>query len=258
MNPDSTNTEPEVSVITANYNCERFLAATIDSVLKQTFTNWEMIIVDDMSTDGSIDIIEGYCERDKRIKLVKSIKNEGPAEARNTAIRLARGRFLAFLDSDDQWEAEKLQKQISFMKEKDIALSYTEYKKVDEEGNIISKTITRPGFVDYKKMLNSNYIPCLTAVYDTQKLGKVYMPLLLKRQDYGLWLNILKSTKYAYAINEPLALYRVRKADSVSSSKLRSAIYHWKVLRDVEKIHFLKALYHFTQYAIIGYIKYKK
>jgi teichuronic acid biosynthesis glycosyltransferase TuaG len=248
---------PLVSVITANYNCERFIAATIESVQKQTLQDWEMIIVDDLSTDNSIDVINKYLS-DPRIKLIRLETNQGPAVARNTAITAANGRFMAFLDSDDQWTPEKLELQIPFMIEKDIALSYTEYRKVDEEGRIISGVIERPDRVNYQFMLNSNYIPCLTAIYDSSKLGKVYMPLILKRQDFGLWLDILKRVEFAYCIHKPLAYYRVRKNDSVSSNKVKSALYHWKILRDLEKVPTIKAAYHFIQYAFIGYIKFRK
>lgn len=248
---------PLVSVITANYNCEKFVSTTIESVQKQTMTNWEMIIVDDLSTDKSTDVIHQYLN-DPRIKLIRLEKNQGPAVARNIAISTAAGRFIAFLDSDDQWAPEKLELQIPFMIEKDIALSFTEYFKMDEKGLIISEVIERPDRVNYKTMLNSNYIPCLTAIYDSQKIGKVYMPLILKRQDYGLWLNILKLVEYAYAIHKPLAYYRVRTGDSVSSNKVVAAFYHWKILRDLENVPPLKAIYHFIQYAMIGYIKFKK
>ncbi|MDO9478185.1 MAG: glycosyltransferase family 2 protein [Pseudohongiella sp.] len=253
-----TSKRPEVTVVTANYNCEKFIASTMDSVLKQSFQNWEMIIVDDKSTDRSCEIIETYCEKDNRIQLVKLEDNVGPAEARNTAIRLAQGRFIAFLDSDDQWTPEKLEVQINFMKQGEFALTFTEYKKIDEDGQVISGIIERPRKVSYPKMLNSNYIPCLTAIYDSSILGKLYMPNILKRQDYGLWLAILKVVPYAYSINQPLAFYRVRKSDSVSSNKFKSAIYHWKILRELEKVNPIKATYHFIQYAVIGYIKFRK
>lgn len=250
--------KPEVSIITANYNCERFIEATIQSVLSQTFTNWEMIIVDDRSTDNGPDIIRRYCEQDSRIQLITLEKNSGPAVARNTAIERSQGRFIAFLDSDDQWTPGKLETQIAFMKKNNFALTYTEYVKVDETGEVISDVIKRPGKVNYQKMLNSNYIPCLTAVYDSAAVGKVYMPLILKRQDYGLWFRILKEIDYAHAIHEPLAYYRVRKTDSVSSNKFKSAVYHWKILREVEHVPFFKAMYHFAQYAVIGYVKFRK
>lgn len=249
---------PEISIITANFNCERYIESTIQSVLSQTLTNWEMIIVDDLSTDNGPEIIKNYCKDDSRIKLITLEKNSGPAVARNTAIEQATGRFIAFLDSDDQWAANKLEVQIAFMKENNFPLTYTEYVKVDEDGNTISDVISRPGKVNYQNMLNSNFIPCLTAIYDSAKLGKVYMPLILKRQDYGLWLRILKKIDYAYAIHKPLAFYRVRKNDSVSSNKVKSALYHWRILREVEHVPLFKAMYHFVQYAVIGYIKFKK
>lgn len=249
---------PEVTVITANYNCERFIAETIESVQKQSFTNWEMIIVDDKSTDKSISIIKKYSRADSRIKLIKLKTNSGPAVARNKAIQNSRGRFIAFLDSDDLWMPNKLEVQVATMKEEKLALSYTEYQKIDEEGKITSKTIKRPINVNYEKMLSSNYIPCLTAIYDSDILGKVYMPNILKRQDYGLWLKILKEIEHAQAINTPLAYYRVRKNDSVSSNKIKSAVYHWKILRELEKIPMHSAIWYFCNYAVLGYLKFRK
>lgn len=249
---------PEVSIITANFNCELYISETIKSALNQSHIDWEMIIVDDCSTDRSLEIIQYYCNLDERIQFIKLEKNSGPAVARNTAIEASRGRFIAFLDSDDKWTTDKLKIQISSMKENNWALSYTEYNKINEKGEIISNVISRPSKVDYKKMLNSNYIPCLTAVYDSANLGKCYMPLILKRQDYGLWLDILKKVDYAYAINSPLAYYRVRKNDSVSSNKFKSAVYHWKILRELEKISIFNSIRHFINYALIGYVKFRK
>lgn len=144
------------------------------------------------------------------------------------------------------------------MKDEGLSLTYTEYYKIDEEGRIISEKISRPSKVSYKKMLRSNFIPCLTAMYDTNYLGKVYMPDILMRQDYGLWLEILKKVDYAFAINEPLAYYRIRTRSSISSNKYRSALFHWKILREIEHISLPLSLAYFVSYAILGYIKFRK
>lgn len=244
-----------VSIITPSYNSAHFITKTIESVIEQTYQEWEIIIVDDCSTDNSIDIVKEYQTKDSRVKLIQLARNSGPAVARNKAIEEARGRYIAFLDSDDIWFSQKLEKQIPFMKEKDAVLSYTSYQKIEEDGTPRG-TVKVPVSVNYKKMLNSNYIPCSTAVLDSYKLGKVLMPNILKRQDYGLWLKILKMGHIAYGINEPLAYYRVRRC-SVSSNKLIAAKYQWKVYREVEKLDIFNSAYHFMKYAYIGLRKYR-
>lgn len=245
-----------VSIITPSYNSLDFVSMTIDSVLNQTYQNWEMIIVDDVSSDNSCETIEAYSKKDSRIKLIRLEINSGPAIARNRALKEAKGRYMAFLDSDDLWHPDKLSKQISFMKEKGIALSYTGYYRIEEESEETIDQIPVPNKVDYSELLKQNIIGCLTAMYDTQKLGKVYMPTILKRQDFALWLNILKKIPYAYGIDEPLAYYRVRKT-SVSSNKLIASKYNWKLYREIEKLPLYKAIYYFGWYTYKSILKYK-
>ena len=245
-----------VSIITPSYNSLDFVSMTIDSVLNQTYQNWEMIIVDDVSSDNSCETIEAYSKKDSRIKLIRLEINSGPAIARNRALKEAKGRYMAFLDSDDLWHPDKLSKQISFMKEKGIALSYTGYYRIEEESEETIDQIPVPNKVDYSELLKQNIIGCLTAMYDTQKLGKVYMPTILKRQDFALWLNILKKIPYAYGIDEPLAYYRVRKT-SVSSNKLIASKYNWKLYREIEKLPLYKAIYYFGWYTYKSFLKYK-
>ncbi len=244
-----------VSVITPAYNVSRFVSKTIKSVLNQTYQNWEMIIIDDVSTDNSVNIVEKYVKRDNRFRLIKLEKNSGPAIARNIGIKEAKGRYIAFLDADDLWLPEKLEKQLKFMNEYDLAFTYLSYKLIDEEGNDLGEFITKEK-ITYKSMLKTCSVGCLTAIYDTQKLGKVYMPNILKRQDYGLWLKILKQIGSTRGILEPLAIYRIRK-NSISSNKLIAAKYQWKIYREVEKLPFLKSTYYFMWYAYYGFKKYK-
>jgi len=246
-----------VSIIMPNYNSVQFIEETIISVFAQTYKNWELVLVDDCSTDSSVKIIESLMAEDKRIKLIKLRENSGPAIARNHAIQEAQGRYLAFLDSDDLWHPKKLSKQIAFMKEQDIALSYTGYCCIEEDSGQSIDEIYAPQKVDYNELLKQNIIGCLTAIYDTKKLGKVYMPNIDKRQDFGLWLNILKKIPYAYGINEPLAYYRVRSA-SVSSNKILASKYNWKLYREVEKLPLHKAIYYFGWYTYKSILKYKK
>ncbi len=236
--------QEKVSIITPLYNSGKFVSETIESVLVQTYTNWEMLIVDDCSSDDGAEIVKKYCEKDSRIKYIKLEKNSGAAVARNKAIKLAQGDYIAFLDSDDLWKKEKLEKQIKFMKEKDCAFSFTEYETIDEEGNknnILIKVPNSP--IGYRRYLLTTPIGCLTAMYDVKKIGKFYMPLIRKRQDAGLWLKILKKGVKAYPIKENLAEYRIVK-NSISSNKVNLIKHQWKLYREVEKLFLLEGLFY--------------
>jgi len=235
--------ESLVSIITPLYNSEKFISETIESVLSQKYNNWEMIIVDDCSTDGGVEIVKDYKRNDERIKLIQLDKNSGAAIARNKAIEYAKGRFIAFLDSDDLWHPNKLKKQIDFMIINDYEFTYTGYQKITEKGQILDKYVSVKKKLSYKKALYSNYIGCLTVVYDRKKLGKIYMPLIKKRQDYALWLKILKIIKFGYGLDENLAYYRLRD-NSMSSNKINLIKYHWKLYRDIEELSVLKSLYY--------------
>lgn len=217
---------------------------TIESVLSQTYKNWEMLIVDDASPDNSNEIIARFMQSDNRIKLFKLEINSGPAIARNKAIGEAKGRYIAFLDADDVWFPEKLEKQIDFMKEKKLFFTYSSYLVIDEEDKFIGKRIALES-ITYNNMLCSNKIGCLTAIYDSFQLGKIYMPNILKRQDYGLWLKILKKTGPIQGILDPLAIYRIRK-NSVSSNKLTLIKYHYLLFRQHEKLPMVQSLYYLS------------
>lgn len=246
-----------VSIIMPNYNSASFIEKSIGSVLSQSYENWELILADDCSSDDSIKVIEALIADDKRIKLIQLTENSGPAIARNCAIEEAKGRYIAFLDSDDLWTPDKLSRQLSFMQEHDVALSYTGYYRIEEESGEIIDQIKVPQKVNYGELLKQNIIGCLTAIYDTEKIGKVYMPDILKRQDFGLWLKILKKIPYAYGLDEPLAYYRVR-ATSVSSNKMLASKYNWRLYRKVEKLPIHKAIYYFGWYTYKSILKYKK
>jgi glycosyltransferase involved in cell wall biosynthesis len=182
-----------VSIITPMYNSENFIDATIQSVQSQTYQDWEMIIVDDASTDRSIEIVKKIMSNEPRLQLKQIAYNLGPAHARNNGIKLAKGRFLAFLDSDDLWHEEKLYKQLKFMKKNHYAFTYTGFEKINEEGKVLGAIIPYKEEVCYYDLLKSNHIGCLTAMIDLKILGyKIYMPDIKKRQDQGLWLKILK------------------------------------------------------------------
>lgn len=244
-----------VSIITPAYNAERFISETIKSVLAQTYTQWEMIIVDDNSNDSTVEIIKKYMQQDKRIKLIELTKQHGPAVARNKAIKTAQSRYIAFLDADDLWVPKKLEKQLEFMKVNDLSFSYASYYLIDEEGNQRGSFQTKE-IITYGSMLKTCSIGCLTAIYDTSKLGKIYMKNIPKGQDYTLWLEIIKRIKTTKGLLEPLGYYRVLN-QSVSSNKLNAAKAQWNIYRKVEKLNLIKSIYYFIHYTYHGVIKYR-
>lgn len=242
-----------VSIITPIYNGEKFIEETIISVKKQTYTNWEMIIVDDCSKDNSEKIIKKLAESDERIKYFRLDKNSGVANARNTALKISKGRFAAFLDADDLWLPEKLEKQIDFMLEHNIEISFASYELIDEKGIKKNKVIRVPEKINYEKLLKENVIGCLTVVIDKSKVNFFEMPNI-RHEDYITWLSLLKKGYKAYGIYEVLALYR--KLDtSVSSNKLKSAKWRWDIYRNVEKLSLTQSLYYFLHYSIKGILK---
>jgi len=244
-----------VSIIMPSYKSERFIAQAIESVISQTYTNWEMIIVDDKSPDNANVIIKSYIEKDKRIQLIELEQNSGPAVARNKAILESKGRYIAFLDSDDMWIATKLEKQILWMQTKKCALSYTSYFIIDESGKEQGVFITKEQ-VSYWDLLKTNSIGCLTVIYDTDTLGKVLMPNIIKKQDYALWLKILKQIDNGYGMLEPLAYYRIVE-NSVSRNKFAGLKYLWNIYRDLERLNIFQTLYYFASYIYYGVRKYK-
>lgn len=232
-----------VSIITPSYNSANYIKDTIESVIRQTYPHWELLITDDCSTDNSVDIITSYAANDSRVKLLKTEKNSGAGICRNKSIENAQGRFIAFCDSDDCWFPQKLEKQLEFMKLKDCALSYSSYMVMDESKTIIGVSVCM-SVISYKSMIREDGIGCLTAIYDVEKIGKMYFPSVRKRQDWGLWLEILSQCKVAYGIKEPLAYYRVRK-DSISRNKWALIKYNISIYRTVLGYSYLKALFFF-------------
>lgn len=248
------NTQPLVSVIMPSYNSEGTIAESIKSVISQTYTNWEIIVVDDKSTDGTWTILKRFSEQYPNIHIFQNDMNRGAGASRNLAIEKAQGRFIAFLDSDDLWTEDKLSEQIAFMLNNNYALTYTHYSRFNSEEEI--SVVTAPDSTTYKKLLYSNVIGCLTAVYDAQTLGKRYMPLIRKRQDMGLWLDILKDTPAAYCLKEPLAYYRV--GVGMSANKIKILSYQWRFYRDVAKLNFFRAIFTFSVYALKGFSKHRQ
>ena len=245
-----------VSIITPMYNSEKFIDLTIQSVQSQTYQNWEMIIVDDASTDRSIEIVKKIMSNEPRLQLKQLADNLGPAHTRNNGIKIAKGQFLAFLDSDDLWHKDKLEKQIKFMQKNEYAFTFTSYEKIDEKGNKIGNILPFKGQVTYHDLLKSNHIGCLTAMIDLKILGyKMYMPDIKKRQDQGLWLEILKKIDKAYCLYEILGQYRIRQG-SVSINKLNNVKYQWKLYRSIERMNTLQSLYYMAFYSYYGLRKY--
>lgn len=246
------DSHPLVSVITPLYNSEDYIAETIESVINQEYTHWEMIIVDDCSTDGSAAIVERYARQDSRVKYYRLDKNYGaPYAARNLATEKASGRFIAFLDSDDLWSPEKLRIQVGFMLRHGYAISFTAYRKIYEMDESREKTITVREVVDYKQMLKTNHIGCLTAMYDTSKTGKLLQPGPQFHEDYIMWLQTLKKGFKAYGINQVLATYRVHRK-SISTNKFKMAVVTWNIYRKNMKLNLLNAIWYFLHYSING------
>lgn len=244
-----------VSIVTPSYNCSSFISGTILSVIRQTFTDWEMVIVDDCSTDNSVEVIQSFIEQDSRIRLIQLSINSGTAVARNVAIESAQGRYIAFLDSDDCWLPEKLEKQLAFMKRESIPFSFSAYEKINEVGDIIG-SVGVPDRVSYQALLKTCVIGCLTVIYDTEYFGKVEMPLIRKRQDFGLWLKLLKKVDYAYGFPNPLAQYRVHSG-SISANKFNTVLYTWRLYRDIEKLSLMSACYYYSHYIVRGFLRTK-
>ena len=240
--------QPLVSVIMPCYNMEKYIAATIHSVQQQTYPYWELLIVDDASTDGTDDIVKSHQIQDDRIHFVVKPKHSGIADTRNQCISMAKGRFLAFLDADDLWHPEKLEQQLQFMTERNIGFSYSSYDCVDEEGKPLEKMVKSAGNLDYDAYLHNTIIGCSTVMIDTTIIGNVFVPNFRTSEDTATWLNILKKGFLAYAIEQPLTSYRIRQ-HSASSNKLKASSDLWRVYRKNEKLPLFKAVACFSSYA---------
>ena len=233
---------PLISVITPVHNAEAFIQESIESVIKQTYTNWELLLVDDNSTDASFSILEKFAAQDKRIHVFRFNKNKGAGIARNTAIEAANGAYIAFLDADDLWKPRKLKVQIDFMLKNKISVSYSSYQLIKEHGERLPIIIESLPFLSYEKLLKSNYIGNLTGMYSVAELGKIYAPEMRKRQDWALWLNAVQKAGTAFGITDCLAYYRVRK-DSVSGNKFSMLSHNFRIYKNELKYNKIKSLY---------------
>lgn len=236
-----TRLEGLVSIIMPAYNCGDFISITLDSVIAQTYQDWEVIIVDDCSTDNTEEVVNSYKSKDPRIKYYKLDKNSGAAVARNAAVDFAEGQYMAFLDSDDVWYPEKLYKQIGYMKQNKYNFTCTSYTKIDENGNFLNRTIKAKHMSNYDVLLKRNPGNS-TVIYNAQALGKFKIPNIKKRNDYVMWLQVIKSTKVLYGIEEVLGSHRIR-IGSLSEKKVSLVSYHWKVYREIEHLSIIKSSY---------------
>ncbi|MGO2102956.1 MAG: glycosyltransferase family 2 protein [Psychroflexus halocasei] len=235
--------EDLVSIITPTYNSSKFIEDTVKSVQEQTYDNWELLITDDCSTDNTFSILERLANKDDRIKIYRLAKNSGPAVARNNSIEKAKGKYLAFLDSDDLWTYSKLQLQISEMNTTGSYVSHTGYVHINESSNEIGIRVNAIKSLSYKKLLRNNYVGNLTGVYNMQKLGKIYCPLIKKRQDWAVWVDALKSSKQnSLGIQQDLAQYRIRK-DSISSNKFKLINHNYLFYKKHLKFSALKSTF---------------
>lgn len=248
--------EKLVSVIMPTYNCGKFIEETIKSVVNQTYKNWELIIVDDCSKDSTEDIINRYAECDNRIIYHKLETNQGAAVARTKAMEMARGSYMAFLDSDDLWKNDKLEKQINFMEKNSYSFTCTAYEQIDENNNLLNKIIRPKIKADYNRILLDCPVGNSTVIYNVDKLGKFEVPNIRKRNDDALWLQILKKEKYIYGLNEILMQYRIRQ-NSISSNKLDLIKYHWQLYRQIEHLSIFRSVFHICWWGMIKVLKIK-
>lgn len=247
---------PTVSVITPCYNSSQHIGDCLDSVKSQTFDDWEHIIVDDGSSDDSAQLIRKCAQEDPRITLIAHDHNRGPGHSRNTGIAAAKGRYIAFLDADDEWLPQKLQCQLTSMRNNDWAFSYTDYAIIDDNGSELKSSVGVPEQMDYKTLLKNTAIACLTVMIDTGRIKDPRMPDMPSGQDYALWYRILRDGTMAHGINEVLAKYRVVPG-SVSRNKVKAARRMWRLYREFEHLGVARSSWYFLNYAVNAVRKYR-
>lgn len=246
-----------VSIIMPSYNTASFIAESIQSVLEQSYKDWELIIVDDCSPDNTDDVVKPYLS-DKRIRYLKNEKNSGAAVSRNRALREAKGKWIAFLDSDDLWMPEKLEKQISFMEKNSYSFSYTNYEEIDVEGKETGVKVTGPKKVTKTGMFNYCWLGCLTVMYDAEKIGLIQIEDIKKNNDYAMWLKVCKKAD-CYLLDESLGKYRKGRAGSVSTHSIKTMIgWHYKLFREAEKQGAIRSIVNTGRNLVFGFYKKKR
>lgn len=245
-----------VSIIMPSYNTGKYIGKSIESVLNQTYQNWELIIVDDCSTDNTDKIVTSI--NDARIKYMKNSCNLGAAISRNRALREAKGQWIAFLDSDDLWMPEKLEKQIRFMKINGYAFSYTNYEEIDIDGNVTGVKVSGPKRITRTGMFNYCWPGCLTVVYDVTKIGLIQIKNIKKNNDYAMWLEVCKKSN-CYLLDETLAQYRKGRIGSVSTQSIKTMIgWHYKLFHEAEEMGKAGSLFNTGRNLLFGFYKKKR
>ena len=243
-----------VSVIMPSYNTANFISESIESVMAQTYTNWELIIVDDFSTDATDDVVKPYLN-DFRIIYIKNSKNSGAAVSRNRALREAKGKWIAFLDSDDLWMPEKLEKQIAYMTKNGYRFTYTKYEEMNEEGQTTGVTVSGPKKITKNGMFNFCWPGCLAVMYDREYIGDIQITDIKKNNDYAMWLKVCRKAD-CYLLDEVLAKYRRGRAGSVSSHSIKTMIgWHYKLFREAEGLGVVASLINTGRNLIFGFYK---
>lgn len=246
-----------VSIIMPSYNTAEYIAESIQSVLSQSYTDWELIVVDDRSTDNTDDVINPYLT-DKRVKYIKNDTNSGAAVSRNRALREARGKWIAFLDSDDIWMPDKLEKQVRYMEENDYHFTYTNYAEINADGTKNGVTVTGPQRVTKTGMFNYCWPGCLTVMYDAETVGLIQIADIKKNNDYAMWLKVCKKAD-CYLLNEELALYRRGRQGSISTHSITKLIgWHYKLHKEAEERNSLAALINTGRNLVFGFYKKKR
>lgn len=241
-----------VSIITPSYNTADFISQTIECVLNQTYTNWEMIIVDDCSTDNTKEVISKY--NDTRIIYVENETNSGAAFSRNKALKIAKGEWIAFLDSDDLWDKTKIESQLKFMKTHNYFFSYTNYREINEDNIITNQCISGPNYINKRKMYQYCWPGCLTVMYNAKKIGIIQIENLKKNNDYAIWLKAVKKAN-CYLLNETLASYRKRTGSISNQSFYKLIKYHYYLFKLGEHKNVFASLLYTLQNLFYGFIK---
>lgn len=246
-----------VSIIMPSYNTADYIAESIQSVLEQSYTDWELIVVDDCSTDNTDEVIKPYLT-DGRIKYFKNEKNSGAAVSRNHALREAKGKWIAFLDSDDLWMPDKLEKQIRYMEMNGYHFSYTNYSEINAEGQRNGVTVTGPKRVTKTGMFNYCWLGCLTVMYDAETVGLIQIADIKKNNDYAMWLKVCKKAD-CYLLNEEVALYRRGRQGSISTQSIKKLIgWHYKLHKEADGQNSLVALFNTGRNLLFGFYKKKR
>ena len=245
-----------VSIIMPSYNSRKYIEESINSVLKQTYSNWELIIIDDCSIEDTDIIVKPYLS-DKRIRYLKNKKNKGAAVSRNRALREIKGKWIAFLDSDDLWKPQKLERQINFMIKNGYHFSYTNYSEIDINGKPNGVIVTGPKKITKTGFFNYCWPGCLTVMYDVEKVGLIQIADIKKNNDYAMWLKVCRKAN-CYLLDENLAFYRKGRSGSISSHSIKKLIFwHYKLFREAEKQNVIMSIFNTMRNMLFGFYKKK-